>query len=201
MLPEKFELTIPGPEPRKLTMRFPSDEQIEARQKSRRMLQVSRGRQGTQTEIRDDFDLARRIVCDLADGEPDVSGEEASAILDELLACDIVDFETSGGRCRMKAALPWGEFAVSVATPTLGQVRRFRDTGSTNLETRAGSEFRVNVAAGRDLYQQLAPEPPVVPVHIAYAVAAKLQSELQLSNSLKVAEVKADAQGFSSGPR
>lgn len=202
MVPQKFELTIPGPAPRVLKLRFPSDEQIEARQRARRMLQVSRGRQGTESQIKDDYDLARRIVVDLAEGgDAAVTGEEAAAILDELIACDIVDFESTGGRCRMKAVVPWGELDVAVAVPTIAQLRKFRDTGSTMIETRGGTEVRLNVAAGRALYEQLAPEPPALPVHIAYAVAAKLQAELQLASNLKVVEVRQDPEGFSSGPR
>lgn len=169
--------------PKVITVKFPTDVQIESRQRARQILikDLGRGEQENQTIENEQAD--ERLVSELKTGGEGTDGAEASAILDRITEAEVTDVEREGSSFRVSVRVPGSTTEHVLRVPTTGQRRDYRRRFSSIITMPYGRKrIKIHLSAGGDLYDELMTaaegytEGSAIPInHKAQAVAAVIQ--------------------------
>lgn len=157
---QKIDLKLQAPEGvKRVTVRFPTDEEWIERQRARKIVvkQLGRGMSETIPPSSEDFDL--ELVTKLREGEsedPAIDKYEASRILEDLNKCDVNDVTQDGGAFRISLRVPGATTLHVIGMPSAKDVIQYRRVFARSLDMPYNQQsITINLNAAADLYKRL----------------------------------------------
>lgn len=142
-----------------LTVQFPSDDQIQRRQRARKMVIKDLGRGVTDTDITPNEDVDLQIVNEIRREGPEVDGAEAAYVLDLVTDVEVVDVEREGPTFRVHVKVPGTVTEHVVRIPSQREIMEQRRNGTKILNLPFGrKEIKINLQASANLYDKLCSE-------------------------------------------
>jgi hypothetical protein len=179
---------------KKISVRFPTDEEWIERQRRRKVIIKQLGRGASETIIPDSDEIDAELVAKLRDGDagPEVDGFEAMRILEQLSQAEVDDVVAEEGAFRVFLRVPGALTQHLLEIPSAKDVIHHRKAFARVVDLQFNKQsLSVNLQAAADLYKKLSREVKgyagdVVPIiHQAAAVQAAIGA---LESGLGVAE-------------
>jgi hypothetical protein len=144
---------------RSVTVSFPTDEQLERRQRGRKLIIKDLGRGMTDTDIRTNEELDLEIMSEIKREGVEIDGAEAISILDRLQESEVVDVEREGSCYRIHLRVPGIVTEHLLRIPTQREIMDQRRQAIRVISLPHGRrEIRTNLKASAELYASLCTE-------------------------------------------
>lgn len=201
--PVRLKLLTEEATKREIMVRFPTDDELVAWQRSRRLLVKHLGRGVSETTVPNaeekDLALFEKIATDDAQVDP----FEANQIVKDLTQNDVDDVTKIPGGYRIALRVPGGITTHDVRVPTAKERFRYQRDFARALDVRHGrQELTLNLLAGAALYDAIVKASEGyegrVPVNHKTAVAKAAIEEAEAATAGDVSED--DDENFRSGP-
>jgi hypothetical protein len=177
-------ITIQGEQPKKVSVRFPSDDQFIAWRRKKKVLQKDLGRDKFQIEQSkpEDCDLALVNAIRADKDGPEIDKAEAVHILNRLAKCEVPTRPEREGQAFVIEMKVMNRIATThkLRIPSVQEQMDYERMRSSVIFGKYGQEIRINFQAAADLYEKLkvqtsgyANDVPVV--HKAEAINVLLQ--------------------------
>lgn len=150
---------VTGEGDKAIKMRFPSDEQMERRQRGRKIFIKDLGRGATEADGVPNHDLDAQIVAELKIDGDDLDPYESTYALDTLTEADATDAQREGSAFRIFMKVPGAQTEHVLSIPTQKQLMEYRRLKNRVISLPFGrKELRLNLNIPGDLYKELCSE-------------------------------------------
>ena len=177
-------IQLRGPDGTKsIRVRFPSDDEWVERQRRRKVIVKSLGRNVSETLIPNREDVDAALLAKIrSEDQPDVDAFEAQKIIEQLATCEVDDVVPVGDAFRVTLRVLGATTAHLLKMPSQKDVGAYRQGFARILDLPYGrQEFTINLRAAGDLYKAIiettegyAADVPVI--HQAVAVKAAVDA-------------------------
>lgn len=153
---QEVDIRIPTAEGTKhVKVRFPTDEEIERRQRLRKVFIKDLGRGQSETSIPSDESDLQLFQAIRLEGD-DLDAHEASLVIQQLTMAEAFDAQREGNAFRVSLRVPGTETEHLLKIPTQRQIMEFRRNSTRVINLPFGrKEIRINFGPARELYDSL----------------------------------------------
>lgn len=143
---------------KQIEVRWPSDEEWIARQRSRKIVVKQLGRGSSETSLAGGDEAAAELLAAIRTdgGEPRLTPAEASRVIDQLSLAEVTDAEYEGGRFRVELRIPGGTAGFLLAMPSAEDEQTYRRSFARAIDRPYGkSEVTIHLDVAGALFQKL----------------------------------------------
>jgi hypothetical protein len=153
-------LKLPAPDApdgqKRVTVRFPSDEEWTERQRARKIITKSFGRGMSKSDVPGHAEVDEAFVRRIKTAGPEVDCYEAISIVNALSQCDVTDVERDGTAYTVRMRVPGGDVSVGLRMPSAREIHAFRREYISSYDLPYGkSSTSVNLEAAARLFDAL----------------------------------------------
>lgn len=188
-------LKLPAPDApdgqKRVTVRFPSDEEWTERQRARKIITKNLGRGMSKSDVPGHEEVDEAFVRKIKTEGPDIDCYEAMNIVNALSRCDVTDVERDGAGYVVRMAVPGGDVSIPLRMPTAREIYSFRREYVSAVELPYGkSSTSVNLEAAARLFDALSGETTgyAGPVPIIHKEAALVAMIAEFESGLGVSD-------------
>ncbi len=177
-------IQLRGPEGVKtIRVRFPSDDEWADRQRRRKIIIKSLGRQRSETAVANGEDVDAALLAKIrTEEQPEVDAFEAQKVIDQLSTCEVDDVVLAGDTFRVTTRVLGGTTSHLLKVPSAKDVNTYRRGFARLVDMPYNrQELTINVRVAGDLYKKLvessegyAGEVPII--HQAVAIKAAIDA-------------------------
>lgn len=177
-------IQLRGPEGLKtIRVRFPSDDEWVDRQRRRKVIIKSLGRQRSETTVANGEDVDAALLAKIrTEEQPDLDAFEAQKVIDQLSTCEVDDVVLAGDAFRVTTRVLGATTTHLLKVPSAKDVNTYRRGFARLVDMPYNrQELTINVRVAGDLYKKLvescegyAGEVPII--HQAVAVKAAIDA-------------------------
>jgi len=176
-----IDIRIAHPEgDRKITVRWPTDEEWCEYSSRRQVLIRQLGPAETETEVSGAEDAALELLKRIQQEGPELDKYEAAWVVERLSRAQVTDVRREDDAIVVEMRVPGGMVAHRLRVPTLAEVAAYRRSFARLIDRRGGRQLlRVNLSASGQLYDKVAVgtegyESPAPIIHKAAAISELL---------------------------